>query len=78
MKKEKKEALKKNWTEEEKKKLRQLSYDVRILYLSGKITREEAKEELKEFVEFYNETSKKIAKKYGMKPHKFCFASFMR
>ena len=78
MKKEKNEALKKTWTEEEKKKLRQLSNDVRKLYLSRKITREEAKEELKEFVKFYNETSKNIAKKYGMKPHVFCFAAFMR
>lgn len=70
--------IKKTWTEEEKQKLRRYSKDVRVLYLQGKITREEAREELKEFIEFYNETSKRIAKKYDMKPRKFCFASFMR
>lgn len=73
-----KNIKKTSWTDEEKEKLKRYSEDVRLLYLSGKITRGEAKEELKEFVEFYNETSKKIAKKYGMKPHKFCFAAFMR
>jgi len=70
--------IKKTWTEEEKQKLKRYSEDVRVLYLQGKITREEAREELKEFIEFYNETSKRIAKKYDMKPHKFCFAAFMR
>ena len=70
--------IKRTWTDEEKQKLRRYSVDVKVLYLQWKITREEARKELKEFIEFYNETSKRIAKKYDMKPRKFCFASFMR
>ena len=70
--------IKRTWTDEEKQKLRRYSVDVKVLYLQGKITREETRKELKEFIEFYNETSKRIAKKYDMKPRKFCFASFMR
>lgn len=70
--------IKKTWTEEEKQRLRHHSRIIKSLYLHGQITREEAKEELKKFIEFYNETSKRIAKKYNMKPHKFCFSAFMR
>ena len=46
--------IKKTWTEEEKQKLKRYSEDVRVLYLQGKITREEAREDLTEFIEFYN------------------------
>lgn len=69
--------IKKTWTEEEKQKLRYYSRAIRNIYLQGEITREEAEEELKEFIEFYNETSKRIAKKYDRKPDKFCFDAFM-
>jgi len=61
-----------------KERLKQKSRDIRVLYLNGKITRDEAKKELKDFIKYYNETAKKLAKKYDMKPYKFCFASFMR
>lgn len=61
-----------------KERLKQKSRNIRVLYLKGKITRDEAKKELKDFIKYYNETAKKLAKKYDMKPHKFCFASFMR
>lgn len=47
-------------------------------YNLGVISRKEAKEQLKEYEEFFNEKSKQLAKKYNQKPMKFSFNSFMR
>ena len=50
----------------------------KALYRSGKISREEAKEQIKPYEDFYNAKVVEIAKKYKRKPMKFNFASFMR
>ena len=50
----------------------------RMLYRSGKISREEAKELIKPYADFYNSKVVEIAKKYNRKPVKFSFTSFMR
>lgn len=50
----------------------------RILYKNGHISREEAKEQIKPYADYFNKKSIEIAKKYNMKPAKFNFASFMR
>lgn len=52
--------------------------ETKMLYRSGKISREEAKERIKPYVDFYNNKVVEIAKKYNKKPVKFSFASFMR
>ena len=51
---------------------------IKMLYKCGEISREEAKEMLKPYAEYYNAKSKELAKKYNQKPSKFNFVSFMR
>jgi hypothetical protein len=58
--------------------LYQKALDTRCLYRAGKITREEAKEQIQPYADFYNETVKRVAKKYNKKPKLFNFSSFMR
>lgn len=69
--------IKKTWTEEEKQKLKYYARAIRNIYLQGEITKETAEEELKDYIEFYNETSKRM-EKYNRRPIKFCFDTFMR
>jgi len=52
--------------------------DARAMYRAGIITREEAKEKIKPYAEFYNEKCSQIAKKYNQRAKKFNFSSFMR
>lgn len=51
---------------------------VKQQYNAGVITREQAKEQLKPFINLYNSKSIELAKKYGQKPKQFGFAGFMR
>lgn len=51
---------------------------IKVLYNSGQLTREEAKTEIKPYEIYFNETAKKLAKKYNKNPQKFSFNSFMR
>lgn len=51
---------------------------VRLLYRAGLITREEAKEQIKPYEDYYNSKVVAIAKKYNRKPVKFSFNAFMR
>ncbi len=50
----------------------------RILYNSGEISREEAKELIMPYIDAYNEKTTEIAKKYNMKPKKISFGQFIR
>lgn len=51
----------------------------KVLYNSGKCTREEAKEHIMPYLDFVNSKSKEIAKKYNMKPKPIVsFVSFIR
>lgn len=54
------------------------AYKIRFLYRTMQITKEEAKERIKNYENFYNEKSEMIAKKHNVKPSKFHFESFMR
>nr|DAS64221.1 MAG TPA: hypothetical protein [Caudoviricetes sp.]DAZ32765.1 MAG TPA: hypothetical protein [Caudoviricetes sp.] len=58
--------------------LEETARKARILYNRGAITREEAKEMVKPYAEAFNRISAEIAAKYGRKPMKFSFVSFMR
>lgn len=51
---------------------------VRFLYLTQQITREEAKRQIKPYEEFFNAKSKELAKKYNQRPKLFSFSNFMR
>ena len=50
----------------------------RILYNSGQISREEAKQMIMPYIEAFNNKAIEIAKKYGMKPKKISFGQFIR
>ena len=60
------------------KELYNKAIETKILYNTGKITRKEAKEMIKDYEEYFNQKSIEIAKKYNQKPTKFSFNSFMR
>lgn len=50
----------------------------RSLYRCGRITRKEAMEDIQPYADAFNEKSKEIAKKYGMRPKLFSVASYLR
>lgn len=60
------------------KELYEKALKIKMLYNTGVITRKEAKEEIKEYEDYYNQRSIEIAKKYNQRPIKFSFNSFMR
>lgn len=59
-------------------KIYKQALEIKYLYNTGKITRSEAKNKLKEYEKYFNNKSIEIAKKYNQKPIKFSFNSFMR
>lgn len=52
--------------------------EIKMLLLSGAITYEQAKNDSAILIKFLNDKSAEIALKYGQKPKKISFASFMR
>lgn len=58
--------------------LKNRAFDARESYKSGLITREEAKDDIKPYIDVFNKRSKEIAKKYGMKPKTITLAGFLR
>ncbi len=50
----------------------------RDLYRMGKITREEAKEKIMPYLDFVNNKSKELCKKYNQKHKKIIFSSYVR
>lgn len=58
--------------------LYQEAVEVRNQYRRGLISREQAKERIKPYEEYYNETVVRLAKKYNQKAKKFSFSSFIR
>lgn len=52
--------------------------EVKSLYKTGKISREEAITKLQPYVDYYNAKCKELAKKYHQKAKPFSFAAFMR
>lgn len=62
----------------EAQQLKNIADEGKYLYKIGKITREEAKEKIMPYIQAFNEKSISIAKKYGMKPKKISFTSYIR
>lgn len=52
--------------------------EYRALYRNGTVSREIAKEQIMPFIDAFNQKSKEIAKKYGMKAKTISFAKFIR
>lgn len=50
----------------------------RYLYRMGKITREEAKEKIMPYLDFVNNKSKELCKKYNQKHKQINFSSYVR
>lgn len=54
------------------------AFDARESYRAGFIGRSEAKADIMPYIVAVNEKSMEIARKYGMRPKKISFASFIR
>lgn len=50
----------------------------KMMYKTNRITRDEAKAEIQPYIDTFNETSKRIAKKYNQKVKVISFATFIR
>lgn len=62
----------------EVKVLKENAEKARSLYRMGAITREEAKKDIKPYVDAVNNKSKEIAKKYNQRPRLIDIYGFMR
>lgn len=62
----------------EKEELKKAAFDARTAYRIGAIDRKTAKEEIMPYIKAFNEKSKEIAAKYGMRAKKISFAAFVR
>lgn len=58
--------------------LKQNAQEIKERYLSGLLSRGEAKEQLKEYIEWYNTKAVELAEKYNQKPKKFNIGEFLR
>lgn len=54
------------------------AFEAKESYRAGFITREEAKELITPYIEAFNNKSREIARKYGMKAKTITFAGFVR
>lgn len=59
-------------------KEKHLAEEYKAMYHQGFVTREIAKEQIMPYIDAFNEKSKEIAKKYGMKAKTISFAKFIR
>ncbi len=60
------------------RELKQKAEQARMLYRMGEISHEQAKKEVKLYVETVNAKSKEIAKKYNQRPRLVDIAGFLR
>lgn len=58
--------------------LKEHAQEIKERYLSGQLTRGEVKEELKEYIDYYNKKAVELAEKYNQKPKKFNLGEFLR
>lgn len=65
-------------SETEKQELIDMAEKGKILYNSGQISRNEAKEYIMPYLNMANERSAEIANKYNMKPKRISFNEFIR
>lgn len=63
---------------DEMEELKRKAEEGRILYNRGEISREEAKEYIMPYINYFNDKAKDIAKRYGMKPKTIDFGQYMR
>lgn len=63
---------------EKVEELRQDAEHYRSLYNLGACTREEAKQHIQPYLDLVNEKSKELAKKYGRRPMKIEFPTYVR
>ena len=54
------------------------AFEAKESYKHGFISRKEAKEIIMPYIEAFNQKSKEIAAKYGMRPKAISFAGFLR
>lgn len=50
----------------------------RALYRAGRLSKREAMEMMASYIEEFNAKSRELARKYGVRPKLFSFASFCR
>lgn len=60
------------------KELKAIAEEYKYLYKTGQISRDDAKLKIMPYIVKFNEKSIEIAKKYGMKPKKISFVTFIR
>jgi hypothetical protein len=58
--------------------LKEQAEKARVLYGRNLITRKEAQEQCKPYIEAFNAKATEIAKKYNQRPKKISFATFIR
>lgn len=58
--------------------IKSTAFEARALYKIGMITRAQAAEKIKPYIEAFNAKATEIARKYNMKAKKISFASFVR
>jgi hypothetical protein len=63
---------------EEIKPIKHKAEKAKYLYNIGKMSREEAKEEIGPYIELFNEKAKSIAKKYNQKPKTISYVTYLR
>lgn len=63
---------------EKMKKLQLNAFEAKMLYLSGKISRDEAKKKIRPYSEEFNRIGRENAEKYHQKFKPFSFAAYIR
>lgn len=61
-----------------KEELKNIAFEAKQMYKAGLISRREAQEKIRPYIEYFNEFSKATARKYGLKPKLISFAGFVR
>lgn len=63
---------------QELNQIKKVAEEYKALYRLGEVSRDEAKKYIMPYIDAFNEKSKSIAKKYGMKPQVISFPKFIR
>lgn len=65
-------------TKQENKELVNMAHETRHLYAIGEIPREEALERVEPYIKKFNQKSREIAKKYGLRAKTISAKKFLR
>lgn len=63
---------------EDNKTLKMLAFEARSAYYEGKVTRDEALEKVKPYLDAVNNRAKELSKQFNVRPKKVTVHSFMR